>query len=206
MDNNSKFGEFENEIKVLDLKRDDILRIDNVLENLGARRVSNYDRRIRTLDNGFSQVKDQLLRITDEEGHTKVSLHLNQSNESEKKHIKFHLPQSDKIVEMLEARYDEKVITDTTAKRISYELGSDENCIDFDIDMFSAIPPFMEIDLSNLQKNGYTLKDLLIRLGLQDHKCIVAGTEAIHKLYGVDYFEVYSTQKQNNTKSEYVDR
>lgn len=130
--------------------------------------------------------------MTEEDGYTKVTLHINQSNENKKRHIKFHLPQSDRFIEFINCRYDEKILADTYARRISYELGDKDNCIDFDIDCFSAIPAFMEIDTENLEKNGYTLQMLIEKLELQDKRCVVLGTEAIHELYGVNYFDVYA--------------
>lgn len=197
----TEYGELEDEVKVLDLTEEDIKRIEKVVFELGGKKVSQYNRRIRTLDNGTSDDLDQLLRITEEEGHTKLSLHIGQSNPENKKHIKIHLPQSDRLINLLAARYNESVITDTAATRISYEIGDiEENCIDLDIDKFSAIPPLLEIDCANLFKHGYNLKTFLEKLQLQNHKVVKAGTEDIHLMYGVDYFSAYSTQKGNEER------
>ncbi len=185
-------GELEAEVKILDLMEEDLERIDRVMMELGAKKVADYERRIVSLDNGTSNELDQLLRITEEDGYTKVTLHINQSDEKNKKHIKFHIPKVDRFIEFLECRYGEKILTDTKARRISYELGEGEDCIDFDIDCFTEIPAFMEIDTENIEKNNYTLEGLIEKLGLSDKKCVVLGTEAIHKLYGKDYFEVYA--------------
>lgn len=199
MDKN-KMGLLEKEIKVLDLSIQDLKNIDEKMSEIGAKKVVDYTRHIRTLDNGTSNELDQLLRVTDEDGYTKATLHINQNDESKKRHIKFHLKDSDRFIEFLECRYDEKVIADTYARRISYELGSGDNCIDFDIDCFEAIPAFMEIDTENIEKLGYTIEKLLKDLGLEDKTCVVMGTEAIHKLYGIDYFSIYSPdiKKPNN--------
>lgn len=197
----SKMGLLEKEIKVLDLSLEDLQSIDKKMEKLGARKVADYTRHIRTLDNGTSDDLDQLLRVTDEDGYTKATLHINQSNESKKRHIKFHLKNSDKFIEFLECRYDEKVIADTYARRISYELGFEDNCIDFDIDCFEAIPAFMEIDTENIEKNGFTIETLIKTLDLEEKRCVVLGTEAIHKLYGIDYFSVYSPKNSTNKKT-----
>lgn len=78
-------------------------------------------------------------------------------------------------------------ISKVKAKRISYELGK----IDFDIDKFPLIPPFLEIDIENIQKEGYATSQLLKTLGLENNKVVVMGTEDIHKLYNIDYFEEY---------------
>lgn len=185
-------GELEKEVKILDLTNEDLLMIDKIMSSLGAKKVADYKRHIMTFDNGTSENLNQLLRVTEEDGYTKVTLHINQNNEDKKRHIKFHLPQSDRFIDFITCRYNEKLLTDTYARRISYELGDKDNCIDFDIDCFSAIPAFMEIDTENIEKNGYTLQTLIEKLGLQDKKCVVLGTEAIHSSYNIDYFEVYS--------------
>ena len=78
------------------------------------------------------------------------------------------------------------------APRISYELGK----IDFDIDKFPAIPAFLEIDIENIEEEGYTVEDLLKKLGLENNKVVVKGTEDIHELYGVDYFDVYKANPE----------
>lgn len=203
--NNIEYGELEDEIKVLDLTEDDIKRIEEVIFKLGGKKVSEYARRIRSLDNGTSNSLDQLLRITEEEGHTKLSLHIGQSDPENKKHIKIHLPQSDRLIELLSARYNETVITDTIATRISYELGeTEEKCIDFDIDKFPAIPPFLEIDCTNLSKHGYTLQTMLEKLELQNHRVVKAGTEDIHLMYGVDYFEAYASKEVEKENKQLV--
>lgn len=193
---NNQFGESEKEVKILDLTEEDIARIETIVTEMGGKKVSVFNRRIRSLDNGISTEKDQLLRVTDEDGHVKLSLHINQSNEQDKKHIKCHFLHSDRLIELLEARYNEKVLTDIVARRISYEIGEGEDCVDLDIDSFPAIPSFMEIDLANLSKQGLTLEELLIRLNLQNHRIVQLGTEAIHSLYGINYFEAYAPKSE----------
>jgi len=187
-------GELEKEIKILDLEETDLEMIDKKMQELGARKVADYERHIMTLDNGTSNELNQLLRITEEEGYTKVTLHINQFDEENKRHIKFHIPKKDRFIEFLKCRYNEKVITDNYARRISYELGDGENCIDFDIDCFPEIPPFMEVDTENIAKNGFTKEGLIKALGLENKRCVVMGTEAIHALYGKDYYKVYEAK------------
>lgn len=187
-------GEKEKEVKILDLTADDLLRIDTVMNSLGAKKVADYTRHIMTFDNGTSKDLNQLLRVTEEDGYTKVTLHINQTDEDKKRHIKFHLPQSDRFIDFINCRYNEKMLTDTYVRRISYELGTGDNCIDFDIDCFECIPAFMEIDIENLEVGGYTLQTLIEKLNLQDKKCVVLGTEAIHELYGINYFEAYKKE------------
>lgn len=194
---NQIFGEDENERKILDLSDDDIRRIGIILTEMGAKIVSDkFPRRIRTLDNGISKEKDQLLRITEEEGHTKLTLHINQSDAENKRPIKIHLKEPKRIMDFLAARYGETLTSDVVAPRTSLELGEGEKCVDFDIDEYPAIPAFLEVDLANLNELGLTLEQLLSKLGLQNHRVVNLGTEDIHALYGVDYFEVYAPKKE----------
>ncbi len=191
-------GEKESEVKILGLTEQDLILIDKKIRELGAKKVADYTRHIMVYDNGTSEQLNQLLRITEEDGYTKITLHINQSDEEKKRHIKFHIPQSDRLIELLECRYNEKKVSETYARRISYELGEGNDRIDFDIDCFPTIPAFMEIDINNLAKHGFTLQSLIEKLGLQDKPCKALGTEAIHSLYGLDYFQVYSVK--NNLK------
>ena len=112
-------GEKEKEVKILDLTDDDLLKIDIVMKQLGARKVADYTRHIMTFDNGTSDDLNQLLRVTEEDGYTKVTLHINQNDEDKKRHIKFHLPQSDRFIDFISCRYNEKMLTDIFARRIS---------------------------------------------------------------------------------------
>ena len=53
-------GEKEKEVKILDLTDDDLLKIDIVMKQLGARKVADYTRHIMTFDNGTSDDLNQL--------------------------------------------------------------------------------------------------------------------------------------------------
>lgn len=175
----------EQEIKILDINIEEICKN---LEKIGAKKVYDAKRTIYTLDKEDRSIlnkEDKLIRITEEDG-TKVTMHINQSNPQEKKVIKFKVS---RIKEVLDFFYQLgiKPVNKTNARRISYELGK----IDFDIDVFKAIPPFLEIDLENLSSEGYTLESLLKCLELENNKRVVLGTEDIHALYNIDYFEEY---------------
>lgn len=84
-------------------------------------------------------------------------------------------------------------ISKVSVPRISYELGK----IDFDIDSFPAIPSFLEIDIEHIEDEGYSVESLLKELGLENNKVVVMGTEDIHKLYNIDYFDVYKSNQDN---------
>ena len=175
----------EHEIKVLDV---DIEEVCKKLEEIGAKKVYDDVRTIIALDTEdrhFLNDKDKLIRVTDE-GSIKVTMHVNQSKPDIKSGIKF---KTSRLKETMDFFHEMGLdpISKVEAPRVSYELGK----IDFDIDNFPAIPAFLEIDIENIEEEGYTVEELLEKLGLENNKVVVMGTEDIHELYGVDYFEVY---------------
>ncbi len=175
----------EHEIKVLDVN---VQELAKRLEKIGAKKVYDDDRTIITLDTPermFLSKKDKLIRITDEE-NIKVTMHVNQSKPEIKEGIKFKTSRLKETMDFFhELGLDS--ISKVKAKRISYELGK----IDFDIDKFPVIPAFLEIDMEFLEEEGYKLDELLKKLGLENNKIVVMGTEDIHILYGKDYFDEY---------------
>lgn len=175
----------EHEIKVLDV---DIEQLKEKLDGIGAKKVYDDVRTIITLDTPermFLNEKDKLIRVTDE-GNIKVTMHVNQSKPEIKEGIKFKTSRLKETMDFFQ-QLGLNPISNVKANRISYELGK----IDFDIDKFPAIPAFLEIDIEFLEDEGYKLDDLLKKLGLENNKVVVMGTEDIHKLYGIDYFEKY---------------
>lgn len=181
----------EHEIKVLDV---DIDKLVMKLEEIGAKKVYDDIRTIIALDTKdreFLNKQDKLIRITDE-GSIKVTMHVNQSKPQEKAGIKFKTSRLKETMDFFE-QMGLFPISKVSAPRISYELGK----IDFDIDSFPAIPPFLEIDTEYLEEEGYSLEDLLKKLGLENNKIVVMGTEDIHKIYGIDYFEIYGVNEKN---------
>lgn len=178
----------EHEIKVLDVNIADLCK---KLEEIGAQKVYDDVRTIIALDTAdryFLNEKDKLIRVTDE-GTIKVTMHVNQSKPEIKEGIKF---KTSRLKETMDFFHEMGLdpISKVQAPRISYELGK----IDFDIDKFPAIPAFLEIDIEHIEEEGYTVESLLKALGLEDNKVVVMGTEDIHNLYGVDYFEVYKAK------------
>lgn len=183
MDNLNEYK--EHEIKVLDV---DIENLTKKLEEIGAKKVYDDVRTIIALDTEdrhFLNQKDKLIRVTDE-GSIKVTMHVHQSQPEIKEGIKF---KTSRLKETMDFFHEMGLdpISKVKAPRISYELGK----IDFDIDSFPAISPFLEIDIEHINEEGYNVESLLKKLGLENNKVVVMGTEDIHKLYNVDYFEVY---------------
>lgn len=158
------------------------------LSEIGAKKVYDDERTIITLDTPeriFLNQKDKLIRITDE-GSIKVTMHVNQSKTEIKEGIKFKASRLKETMDFFH-QLGLDPISKVKAKRVSYELGK----IDFDIDKFPAIPAFLEIDIEFLKEEGYELEQLLKKIGLENNKVVVMGTEDIHKLYGKDYFSEY---------------
>lgn len=180
----------EHEIKVLDV---DVEGLIDKLRKIGAKEVYNDTRTIIALDTAdkhFLNKEDKLIRVTDE-GSIKVTMHVNQSKPKEKEAIKF---KTSRLKETLDF-FNElglKPISNVKEKRISYELRK----IDFDIDKFPEIPAFLEIDTEYIEEEGYTIEEILKELGLENNKIVEMGTEDIHKIYGIDYFEVYKSKNE----------
>ena len=176
----------EHEIKVLDV---DVDSLTKKLEEIGAKKVYDDIRTIIALDTEnkqFLNQKDKLIRVTDE-GSIKVTMHVHQSQPDIKAGIKFKTSRLKETIDFFhEMGLDP--ISKVRVPRISFELGK----IDFDIDCFPAIPPFLEVDIENIDQEGYTVESLLKTLGLENNKVVVMGTEDIHRIYGIDYFEVYN--------------
>lgn len=189
----------EQEIKVLDVN---VKQLVERLEKMGAKKVYEDTRTIIALDTkdrSFLNQKDKLIRVT-EEGSIKVTMHINQSNPEAKEEIKF---KTSRLKETLDFFHQMGLdpISKVQAPRISFELGK----VDFDIDYFPAIPPFLEIDTKHLEDEGYTVDSLLKTLGLEENRVVVMGTEDIHKLYGINYFEEYKVMDEEyQQKNDYL--
>lgn len=189
----------EQEIKVLDVN---IKQLVEKLEKMGAKKVYEDTRTIIALDTkdrSFLNQKDKLIRVTEEDS-IKVTMHINQSNPEAKEEIKF---KTSRLKETLDFFHQMGLdpISKVQAPRISFELGK----IDFDIDYFPAIPPFLEIDTKHLEDEGYTVDSLLKTLGLEENRVVVMGTEDIHKLYGINYFEEYKVMDEEyQQKNDYL--
>lgn len=175
----------EHEIKVLDI---DIDKVSKKLEEMKAEKVYEDDRIITTFDTEDRQMakQDKLIRITEEE-KVKVTMHINNSNPETKKAIKYKVSRKKEQQDFL-LQLGFKPIAKVKAYRKSYELGN----IDFDMDKFPAIPAFLEIDVENLSKEQ--ISKLLQQLELINNKVVIMGTEQIHELYGIDYFETYKSE------------
>lgn len=172
----------ENEIKILNV---DVENLTKCLVSQKAKLVFSGERVIHTFDDNCESYRnrDILIRLTDE-ASTKLTVHINNTS-TNRQIIKLHMMESEMtIIDFLSALgLSER--TRLRAYRTSFELEG----IDFDIDQFPNIPPFLEIDIANL---NYSLDILLFNLGLKNNQIVTCGTEEIFKLYGFDYYSLFS--------------
>lgn len=174
---------FEHEVKVLNV---DVETLKNRLIDEGAKVVFSGNRIISTFDDDdYSYAKrDILIRLT-EEGSIKITVHINNTSVN-RQIIKLHVMEDrDKSKDFLYALHLYER-TRLNSYRTSFELGN----VDFDIDQFPLIPPFLEIDTENLK---CSLKTLLSTLGLETNQIVTCGTEEIFKMYGIDYFSSFAS-------------
>jgi adenylate cyclase class 2 len=172
----------EHEIKVLDINVD---KVAARLAQMGAKKVYDDIRTITTYDTPSRDLarQDKLVRIT-EEGTVKTTLHVHNSDPERKEVIKYKASGMEEQERLL-SELGFFPIAKVRARRVSFELGA----VDFDMDIFPAIPPFLEIDAENLMPAQ--IEEILAKLGLAQNKTVELGTEQIHSLYDVDYFTRY---------------
>ena len=177
---NNQNSYVEKEIKILDIN---IPVVQKKLENLGAKLVFDDDRTFTTFDTPDRKYtkKGMIIRLT-EEGKLKLSVSAPLPN-NEKETVKVFTSRKKETVDFLN-KLGLIPIAQVKSHRISYEWGK----VDFDIDKFPHIPPFMEIDIEFLE---IPLDQLLQKLNLQNNKSVKLGTEQIFQLYNLDYFDIF---------------
>lgn len=170
----------EHEVKILDI---DVEKVQSKLEALGAVKVYDDERVLTTFDTKDFGYKSQRksIRLT-EEGKLKLSV--SSGCGESKETVKLFTSRKEETVDFL-SQLGLYPITEVKARRISYEW----NEVDFDIDIFSEIPAFLEIDIERLT---IPLEELLIQLGLNEKRRVVMGTKEIfQEVYGKDFYELF---------------
>jgi len=167
----------EKEIKILDIKPEEICA---TLESLGAKKVFDANRIIThydTRDGKFAE-EEKRIKITKEDG-IKLTVTSNVGSDTSEE-VKTKVGEEiDGILQKLHLR----PIAEVTARRISYEWG----VIDFDIDYFPGIPPFLEVDVSSVED----VDGLMEKFGLVSAERRVMGTPEIFTFYGKNYFSEF---------------
>ncbi len=171
----------ENEIKILDV---DVVKLQNIVESLGAKKVFDAERVFTTFDTlEKTYTKNHsIIRLTEEE---KLKLSISDFPDGiNKETIKLFVSRKKEAIDLF-AKLGIMPICEVTSHRISYELDG----VDIDIDQFPFIPPFIEIDTSELEM---PLKDFLIQLDILDKEQFLQGTEDLYFKYGKNYFEIFA--------------
>ena len=170
----------EKEVKVLDIFPE---RIVKRLEKLGAKKVFDADRIFTTLDYSGKRLskENKEVRLT-EEGKLKLSWEAKIS-ENSKETIKLFVSRKQETLDFLN-RLGLVPVAIVKSHRTSFEWED----IDFDIDTFPKIPPFLEIDLGDSEKS---LEEIVNLLELRAKKTLKASTKEVYKQYGIDYYKEF---------------
>lgn len=183
----------EQEVKILNINVEALIL---KLEQLGAHKVMEHDRIFTTFDAvdiQKSYLKQGILIRLTEEDQLKLSISKknNGSSLGEKETVKVFVSRKQEMIDFF-GFMGIVPISVVKSHRISYEWETEKGIVDFDIDSFPEIPPFLEIDVENLTMD---LDVLLEKLDLSNHKIFDSGTEEVYRSYGIDYFEKFSTTK-----------
>lgn len=173
----------ETEHKVLDI---DVVEVVKALDAIGAKRVYDDVRVITYFDkpDGSLRTAGEGVKLTEE---AKLKLeYVRKAPNGQSDTVKLFVSRKEEAVEFLN-RMGLVPVTQVRARRISYELDD----VDFDIDCFPGILPFMEIDAGG---SDAKVHELLDRLGLADHEIIVGTTPEIFSRYGKDYFTEFTVK------------
>ncbi len=161
------------EIKILNV---DPNKISEQIISLGAHKVFDEDRIITYFKNINKPNEISSFKLT-EEGKLKFSA----SSKLASEEIKVFVSRKEEFVKILELM-DYTPVTRVVARRISFELES----IDFDIDIFPGIFPFLELDVP--ADNPLSRNEVIKKLNLQNNQLVNLSTPEIFTLYGKDYF------------------
>lgn len=175
----------EHEKKVFDV---DAGTFEGAMERLGAQKVFDAERHIFTFDtpDGRLRAQGRDLRLT-EEGKLKLSCDVRKKEGTGNAYgIKLQVSRTQETLDLL-MELGFAPVAECTARRISYEWEG----IDFDLDMFEGIPPFLEIDLG---ESGKELGEVLALLQLTEHKVVEMCTQEVFAFYGKDYREAFKVR------------
>jgi adenylate cyclase class IV len=170
----------EKETKVLNIN---VQEITEKLKALGAKEVFNDKRIITHFDSKERTLikEEKNIKLT-EEGKLKLSWS-GRRKENGHETVKLFVSRKQEAIDFMN-RLGFDPISESTSHRISFEWEG----VDFDIDEFSQIPAFLEIDLGD---SKYTLQDILQKLNLEKNEMGEMSTPEIYKKYGFDYFDLF---------------
>ena len=171
-------------------KEKKILAVDPIffeenMKKIGAVKVYDGIRDIITFDTPDFQLraKGKDIRITEEE-KIKLSCDIRKKIGSGNEYgIKVFVSRTKEMIAIL-AELDLVPVAKCSTPRVSYKWEG----VDFDLDTFAEIDPFLEIDLGESNKS---LNEVLDLIELTKHQIVEMSTQEVYKYYGKDYFEVF---------------
>lgn len=161
------------ESKVLDVEVEGLIAR---LRGIGAKEVFDAERIITHLDDGTGRLKGKNLKLT-EEDKLKLSIDTGEEHST----VKLFVSRKAECIDML-AELGIRPVAVARARRTSFEWEG----VDFDIDQFPGIPPFLEVDVS---ESVHSLEEVLKSLGLEVKERGMLSTPQVYERYGLDYFE-----------------
>ncbi|MEK7595322.1 MAG: CYTH domain-containing protein [Patescibacteria group bacterium] len=174
-------GYVEKEVKVLNVNPEEV---KNALLSLGAEKVFDDNRVFTTLDYDdlrLSKAGNEI-RLT-EEG--KIKLSYDGKIAGGKETIKLVVSRKQEALDFFN-RLGLNPVAEVKSHRTSFEWEG----IDFDLDEFPQLAPFLEIDLGD---SSLTLDGVLEKLSLKSNEVVTLSTKEIFKKFGLDYFDLFRT-------------
>ncbi|HUW22240.1 MAG TPA: hypothetical protein VMW41_06275 [Candidatus Bathyarchaeia archaeon] len=175
----------EKEFKVLDVSLE---KLAIAFKKIGAKKVFDGQRLFTTFDYPALRLnrKGQDVRLT-EEAKLKLSFS-SRINPKAKEVIKLFVSRKKETVDFLD-RLGLVPIAECQSHRTSWEWKG----IDFDLDQFPQIPPFLEIDVND---SNLSFKQVLKLLGLESHEVATLGTKEVYSKYGKDYLKLFKIKRR----------
>ena len=165
----------ECEIRILNI---DVEELVKKLEELGASKIGEYDQK-RYVYDVIPKEEGKFVRLRTNGVKTTLTYKDKKyTSMSSTKELELEIEDFEKAHMLLTSaglntdRYIEN-------KRISYKYGD----VEFDIDCYPMIPPYMEIEAIDED----TVNEYISKLGLSDHETTVDSLKKIYKRYNVDF-------------------
>lgn len=169
----------EREVKILNV---DAKKISVLLNSLGAKKTFDDNRTFILFDfpNKNISKKGEEMRLTLEGDKNKLSYEFKINRKLAS--TKLFVSREKETLDLL-SKLGLKEIARIKSHRTSWELDG----IDFDLDVFLKIKPFLEIDLG---KSKVKLSSLLKKLNLENNELVSISTREIYQKYGLDYLNL----------------
>ena len=168
----------ECEVRVLDIDVDEICK---KLEEFGAEKTGEYDQK-RYVYDVIPKEEGKFIRLRTNGLKTTLTYKDKKyTSMSSTKELELEIEDFDKAHMLLTAaglNIDKYVEN----KRISYKYSD----VEFDIDCYPMIPPYMEIEASDED----TVNEYISKLGLSDHEATFDSLKKIYAKYDIDFYSM----------------